>query len=308
AISGDTIVVGSYRDDDAYSSNVLCNSGSAYVFCRCGSQWEQQAKLLPSTTSCDDEFGSSVAVSGDTVVVGSANDRDNKGYAFVFERPADGWRNMTPTARLFGMGLPADAQFGKSVAVSGDMVVVGVWGDDEKGARSGSACVFKKPECGWSGSMFEIGKLLASDGESGDRLGYSVGVSGSIAVAGAPRVTVYAYPHYWSVGRAYVFHGISDCNANDLLDTSELSPGTDCNANNVLDECEVFYPGDLNGDGVLNLGDYSNFHECVTDPCESPPCEPRLYEDPCCAPADIDSDGDVDLLDFAALQTLLAKR
>ena len=82
AISGDSIVVGAHEDDDAGS-----NSGSAYVFTRSGTTWSQQAKLTANDAAEDDQFGFSVAISGDTVVVGVRLDDDaeaDAGSLYVF--------------------------------------------------------------------------------------------------------------------------------------------------------------------------------------------------------------------------------
>ena len=69
----DTIVMGAYQDDD----NGITNSGSAYVYTRSGSTWTEQAKLTASDGAANDQFGDSVAISGDTVVIGARLDDDN---------------------------------------------------------------------------------------------------------------------------------------------------------------------------------------------------------------------------------------
>ena len=65
AVSGDTAVIGAYKDDDGGSG-----SGSAYAFVRTGTSWSQQAKLTASDAAANDKFGYSVAVVGDTAVIG----------------------------------------------------------------------------------------------------------------------------------------------------------------------------------------------------------------------------------------------
>jgi hypothetical protein len=87
AISGDTVVVGAYRDEDQGSE-----SGSAYVFEGSGVSWSEQAKLLASDGVVNDYFGYSVAISGDTLVVGAFLDDDkgfDSGSAYVFLVLAD---------------------------------------------------------------------------------------------------------------------------------------------------------------------------------------------------------------------------
>jgi len=83
-VSGDTVVVGAYEEDSnatgvngSQADNSATNSGAAYVFVRSGSVWTQQAYLKASNTGADDDFGSAVAVSGDTVVVGALQEASN---------------------------------------------------------------------------------------------------------------------------------------------------------------------------------------------------------------------------------------
>ena len=120
AIAGDTIVVGAWLDDDNGT-----DSGSAYVFTRTGTTWTEQAKLTASDGAADDQFGISVAIAGDTIVVGAYRDDDNgtdSGSAYVFTRTGTTW---TQQAKLTASDGAADDQFGSSVAIAGDTIVVG---------------------------------------------------------------------------------------------------------------------------------------------------------------------------------------
>ncbi|MCK4661193.1 MAG: hypothetical protein KAV82_16860 [Phycisphaerae bacterium] len=242
-ISGSTIVVGTPRDDldDGYDDQ---EHGSAYVFCRAGSVWTQEAKLWSSEAGPGDDFGYSVSISGDTIVAGAPGyNYLDIGKAYLYEKPGDGWHNMTGTCKLRRGGSAPNDQFGKSVAITDDIVVVGVWGDDNKGDDSGSACVFKKPTGGWPSSMSRTALLLASDGLAHDRLGKSVGVS-SCVIAGVPSYTAVIGAHKAGDddrGQAYTFHGLSDCNINDTLDICDITndPSQDYQPNGIPDECEV---------------------------------------------------------------------
>jgi len=149
----------------------------------------QQAKLTASDGTGSDALGSSVAVSGDTVVVGAPTDdvgaTANQGSAYVFVKPASGWANATETAKLTASDGASGDQLGFSVAVSGDTVVAGASLDNVgANADQGSAYVFVKPASGWA-SATETAKLTASDGASGDELGRSVAASGDTVVGGA---------------------------------------------------------------------------------------------------------------------------
>ncbi|MHC4507004.1 MAG: FG-GAP repeat protein, partial [Planctomycetota bacterium] len=173
ALDGDTAVVGSLRDDVGLNAN----QGSAYVFVRSGSTWVEQQKLTASDGLADDEFGVSVSVSGDTVIVGAWAD-GGTGSAFVFVRSGSSWSQED---KLTAPDGTFDDRFGVSVSVSGDTAVGGAYWDDDNGSGSGSAYVFVRSGSSWS---FEQ-KLTASDAAAGDQSGISVSVSGDTAVVGA---------------------------------------------------------------------------------------------------------------------------
>ena len=195
AISGDTVVVGAFGNDDDG-----IRSGSAYVFKPDGSGGYTQTKLTASDADPFDEFGRAVAISGDTIVVGAEEDNDSaplradSGSAYVFK--PDGVGGYTDTKLTASDALAFDA-FGHSVAVSGDIVVVGAWLDDAPTTNSGSAYVFKPDGVGG----YTETKLTASDAAAGDTFGTSVAISGDIVVVGA-RGNDDAGP---TSGSAYVF-------------------------------------------------------------------------------------------------------
>src|SRR4029077_13744406 len=107
---------------------------------------------------------------------------------YVYVKPATGWGNMTQVAVL----SPSDGafcdQFGASVSISGNTIVVGAPQNYDVCAPNGAgaAYVFVEPAAGWSGTLTEPAKLTASDGVTGDALGNSVAIAGSTVVAGAP--------------------------------------------------------------------------------------------------------------------------
>ena len=194
AISGDTVVIGAYLDDD-YGTD----SGSAYVFRFDGSKWVQQAELRAFDGAPDDWFGYSVAVSGDVAVVGADRDNDlglKSGSAYVFR--FDGARWVTE-AKLLPADGAANDHFGKSVAVSGDTIVIGAPFDDDNGTDCGAAYVFYYDGWGW----VEQAKLQASDGATDDLFGYiySVAISGNVVIVGAQGGDDNGY----ASGSAYMF-------------------------------------------------------------------------------------------------------
>ncbi|MGJ8724877.1 MAG: hypothetical protein ACSHYB_10005 [Roseibacillus sp.] len=193
AISGDSVVAGAHLDDDDGSS-----SGSAYVFTRSGTSWSQQDKLTANEAAELDRFGDSVAISGDSVVVGVKLDDDggiSSGSAYVFTRSGNLWFLQ---AKLRANDAAASDSFGESVAISGDSVVVGADGDDDGGSSSGSAYVFTRSGSSWA----QQAKLTADDAASADFFGRSVSISGHSVVIGAFRSDNCGLG---SSGSAYIF-------------------------------------------------------------------------------------------------------
>merc|ERR1719181_1411772 len=114
--------------------------------------WTQVAKLVASDAATNDEFGRSVAISGDLVVVGAVADDDDDsdpGSAYVF-RTTNGGASWTQVAKLVASDAAEWDAFGISVAVSGDLVVVGAYRNDNAGTDSGSAYVFRTTNDGAS--------------------------------------------------------------------------------------------------------------------------------------------------------------
>ena len=178
AVSGDIAVVGAYGDDDAGDQ-----SGSAYVFVRSGSVWSQQAKLTASDAAAGDYFGTSVAVSGETALIGANGDDEvgqRSGAAYVFVQSEGIWSQQ---AKLTASDATALDRFGYSVAVSGNTAIIGADEDCDAGDKSGSAYVFTRDG---TGSWTQQAKLNASDAAAYDHFGSSVAVSGYTTVIGAP--------------------------------------------------------------------------------------------------------------------------
>lgn len=178
AIDGDTAVVGAFLDDD---SGV--DSGSVYVFVRSNGQWSQQAKITAADGASGDRFGASVAIDGDTIVVGASQDDGagiDAGSAYVFTRKGSHW---TQQAKLVAADGAATNRFGVSVALDGNTALVGAYFDDDAGKLSGSAYVFTRNDESWT----QQAKLTASDAATGDLFGAAVAIYGDTAVIGASR-------------------------------------------------------------------------------------------------------------------------
>ncbi|MFZ5818263.1 MAG: BspA family leucine-rich repeat surface protein [Chloroflexota bacterium] len=175
AISGDTAIIGANLDDDKGT-----NSGSAYVYTRSGSTWSQQQKLTASDGTPASNFGYSVAISGDTAIVGVVNEAGGQGSAYVYTRSGSTWSQQQ---KLTASDGASDDNFGGSVVVSStqNVAIIGASYDDDKGANSGSAYVYTRSGSAWSQQQ----KLTPSDGAADDKFGSSVAMSGDTAVIGA---------------------------------------------------------------------------------------------------------------------------
>lgn len=203
AVSGTTVVAGA--PDAIIGANTF--QGAAYVFVKPPSGWvnmRQTAKLTASDGANFENLGWSIAIAGDTIVIGVPHTpaATNHGAAYVFVKPQSGWADMTETAKLTASDETDSSYFGTSVAVSGNTVVVATPVKTVGGNQSqGCAYVFVKPPSGWV-STTETARLTASDGAAFDALGGSVAISGNTIVAGAYQATIGSN---FGQGAAYVF-------------------------------------------------------------------------------------------------------
>jgi hypothetical protein len=219
AISGDTVVAGARGEDGgSFGVNGVINetatqAGAAYVFTRSGTTWSQQAYLKPNaagTTQTADQFGYSVAVAGDTVVVGApledsgstgVNSSPNEnaaesGAAYIFTRAGTVWTQQAYLKPEAAGTTQAGDQFGYSVAIAGDTVAVGAPFEgssstgvnsarDEAASNAGSACVFARTGTVWTQQAYLKPAFIGTT-QAGDQFGLSVSVSGDTVIAGAP--------------------------------------------------------------------------------------------------------------------------
>ncbi|MDA0244329.1 MAG: Ig-like domain-containing protein [Chloroflexi bacterium] len=213
AVEGDTVVVGAVWEassatgiDGDQADNSAPKSGAAYVFNHTGGVWSQQAYLKASNTGADDQFGASVAVDGDTVVVGALyedsnatgsdgdqadNSAPDSGAAYIFTRTGGVWSQQV-YLKASNTGL--DDVFGNAVAIDGDTMVVGARGEasnatgvngdqaDNSAANSGAAYLFTRTAGVWSQQAY----LKASNTGAGDLFGRTVAIDGDTMVVAAP--------------------------------------------------------------------------------------------------------------------------
>lgn len=199
-ISGDTIAIGSSQHDGgSFSTN--CNGGAVYIFTRTGSAWVEQQILRPGDSDCGQWFGSALAIEGDTLVVGAPRDDEFgtlSGAAYVFVKTGGTWvereKLRSTNERIFD-------GFGSSVAICGDLLVVGAQG----AGPQGEAYVFER-----SAGVWTERQQVDSGGGSPYGFGSDVAISGNTfavsATGGNNRGAVYVFDQVdgaWSLNRTF---------------------------------------------------------------------------------------------------------
>lgn len=260
ALDGEYAIVGA-RLDDATARW----AGAAYAFRRIGTTWTPQGQLLASDGQAIDEFGNAVAIDGDAAVIGAFADDGangfNLGSAYIFRRSGSLW---SQEAKIQPNDLVTDANFGISVDIEGDTVVVGAYLDDNPANYTGAAYVYRHV----AGAWVQEQKIVPGSAAADDRFGAGVAISGSAMVVGAYGVDSAAT----NAGAAFVYDVDGDCNHNGVCDDQES------------------FPGDVNGDLNVDLGDVSlllaAYGACEGDPDFN-------------AAADFNDSGCVDLSDLS---------
>jgi len=264
SISGNACLIGASGDDDKGDG-----SGSVYVFRFDGNSWSHEQKLLASDGQVGHLFGSSVSISGDLCIIAAKFDDDNgdkSGSAYIFQYADPNWVQQT---KLMASDGAAEDFFGGSVSVDGDLCLIGSHGDDDRGEHTGSAYVFRYADPNWT----QEAKLTAPDGNAWDSFGWSVAVSGNVAVVGAYMDSDVAS----EAGSAYIFR-FADGNwdqetklaGSDLSQHDHFGWSVSVNSDNVLvgairqndytGAAYNFQPcpsADLTGDCFVNLEDFA---------------------------------------------------
>lgn len=169
SINGDYAVIGK-PNDNTYT-------GSAYIYHRTGSIWTLQTKITPNDGNSFDEFGRSTSISGNYVVIGSANGVG--GSAYIYLRNGSLW---TQQAKIKANDEAANDNFGTSVSINGNYIVVGAPGDDIEGnVNQGSAYIYLWNSVSWT----QQEKIMANNGNAEDIFGASVAIQGNNTIIGA---------------------------------------------------------------------------------------------------------------------------
>jgi hypothetical protein len=200
ALDGDTALVGAPWDDIEENGD----RGSAYVFTRSGTTWAFQERLLAPDGMAGDWFGMSLALRGDTALIGAPYDdsgeNEDQGAAYVFTRSGASWSFQQKLTAFDG---EAGDDFGYAVALDGDRALVGAPYDDSgESEDQGAAYVFTRSGTSWSFQQ----KLTASDGEAGDIFGMSVSLTSDRVLVGAPWDDI---GEHGDRGSAYVYEEVN---------------------------------------------------------------------------------------------------
>ncbi|MBS1787545.1 MAG: FG-GAP repeat protein, partial [Acidobacteria bacterium] len=210
SLEGDTLAVGSVETVGFNS-----HQGSAVIFTRSGATWSQQAKLLANDGEAGDNFGTSVSLSGNTVLVGAPTDTigfsANQGSAYVFVRNGASWSQQQ---KLTFVGAQPGDGIGYRVALDGDTALVSA--DSSKvglNTFQGAAYVFTRSGTNWT----KQAKLTANNGAPSDHFGWGVALRGDRALIGAFSKTILSTQFQ---GAAYVF----DRSGNTWSEQQQLTP------------------------------------------------------------------------------------
>ena len=229
AISGDTIVVGAQGVDfDNAGGGVDADMGAAYVYTRTGSTWSLPPQILiPSDGRAGMAFGHSVAISGDTIVVGI---NSAAAEAYVFVRSGGVW---SPQTVLTGDNPVNQGGFGGTVAISGNTAMVA--GNDGVTAR-GAVFFFVRNNASWNLQQ----KVLADDHVAGDVFGFeSIAISGETAIVGYHHSSPNAGLRHSRQG-AYVYVR----NAGNWFQQDLLTPGKALPTSGFINRPAVAISGD----------------------------------------------------------------
>jgi len=233
AIFGETIVAGSFLDDDRGDS-----SGSAYVFRFDGSHWVEEAKLLAPDGTSFDYFGDTVAISGDVVAVAAVladGSRSSSGAVYVYRFDGTDWQaEQKLSAAVSGPGV--GPLFGRGLDLAGPMLLAGAPARD-----AGAAYLYRFDGTSW----LETAKLLASDGARNDSFGVSASLSGGKALIGAR----FATAHGSQSGAAYVYEGLIPTLTVEI----DVKPGSNANPINPMSRGVI--PVAILGSDTLDVAD-----------------------------------------------------
>ena len=197
--------------------------------------FDTEVKITATDAAAFDSYGQSVAISGDTAIVGARRNGDNgfdSGSAYVYWRNEGGVDNWGHVTKITASDGTASDFFGRSVAISGDTAIVGANGDDDNGSGSGSAYVYRGDEGGVD-NWGQVTKITASDAAADDRFGESVSISGDTAIVGASLDD----DNGSGSGSAYIYFSVC---GNGMIDAGEeCDDGNSADGDGCSSTCTV---------------------------------------------------------------------
>jgi len=209
SISGDYAIVGAYLKDESGFNH----AGAAYIFYRDpdnpSNQWDQVKKITASDLEVSANFGVSVSISGDYAVVGAnlkdePPGNDDEGAAYIFYRDPDNPSNQwSQVKKIVASDLERQDNFGISVSISEDYIVVGANLEDGDLGAEGAAYIYYKYQ-GGGDNWGQIKKIVADERSDNDSFGWSVSISGDYIVVGAYQKSATLDDN--SEGAAYIFY------------------------------------------------------------------------------------------------------
>jgi len=175
-----TLIGAEFADGNVKGDSV----GVAYIFKNDGNDnFSEIAKLIATDSQRHSQFGRSVDLDGDYAVIGAVRtdgEEENSGAVYVFKN--SGSDSYTQIAKLTPTEAEKEDFFGAAVAINGDYIAVGAYGDDSEAVDGGAVYIFKNSG---NDSYTQIAKITVEDANIKDWLGYSVDIKGSRVVAGA---------------------------------------------------------------------------------------------------------------------------
>ncbi len=200
ALDGDLVLVGAPGAGPS-------THGAAYLYARDeggAGNWGLVGSFYDDIYDTNASMGTSVAISGDRVVVGAeyldmeSGSFSNEGGIYVFERNEGGADNWGKTAKIFGSDATNNDRAGRSVAIEGDRVVFGAWNQEGSSSGEGHVYVLDNPS-GTPGGWVETKILSAADAATYASFGLSIDLNGESLAVGAPG-------HDNDTGKAYLYN------------------------------------------------------------------------------------------------------
>ncbi|MGB5015524.1 MAG: FG-GAP repeat protein, partial [Pyrinomonadaceae bacterium] len=242
AIDGDTAVIGAYNERVG-----PYRSGAVYVYVWNGSSWALQQKLFPLISSSTEDFGLSVDISGNTIIVGAPDYSENAstvlcGRVYIFQRNGTTW---TEQQRVIASDRQSLDWFGRDVSISGDTAIVGSRSHPVNVTTAGAAYFLQR-----NGSVWTEVQKITHGGNTNDLFGYSVAIDGDTAAVGFPR---YAN----STGGVCVYErngsawGLAECRLPDEPNQGCFGESVSVSGSSLLVGAPCSQPGSIGGAGYV---------------------------------------------------------